>query len=803
MDSAYFLTVNGKEIGYATGAHCTHEFDLTDALQEGVNKIRMTVFKWCSSSYVEDQDKYRLSGIFRDAYILRRPEGHLTDYKITTDYEGTVGKIFVELDKRAEVCVYDGEELISKQSGEKLCFEIPSVKLWTAETPNLYKLTIDCQGEKIVDFAGVRKITIDGRVYKINGKPVKIKGVNRHSFTVDGYVETLEDIEKDLKILREHNVNAIRTSHYMPHAYLPKLCDKYGLYLMIEMDMEIHGSVISQGCWVREHWARIPNDKNFLDIFMMRAETMYERDKNRPSVVFWSMGNESGWGENFLAVSKYLHDNDNRPVHYEGTCHATDDPYDFDVAGVDVYSRMYYSIPDIEHAMQSEELKVPFIQCEYSHAMGNSCGDMNEYWQCYYAHEEIIGGFIWEYCDESVITKDGKFFYGGDMGEYPHSGNFCVDGLVDADRKFIHSAFKEAKQCYAPVDLRYENGVTYIKNRYDFVSLDGISCNARIEINGETVKEFTLDLTGIAAREEKAFELDYSEFVKEYATVNFVFTKDGFEIAVRQIILSDCYPVEIPQGNQACKSVKLSQAEDGAVEITTDKAAYSVNAQGMISSVKTNKEYLLSPMNLQILRAQIDNDIGLNRWVAVDHSPLIKCLKESRFFARKITVENNTVRVQGKFAMCSLEWRLDTEIVYSFFDGGRVSVSVNAKQHLGGQKDVLTRFGFELPLAGEMANVKYFGRGTEECYEDKKLLATVGMYESKVTDMYVRYVKPQESGGHCDTRMVNVFGADGGVKAISSKNFSFTLAPQRVKDYPLHRHDEVLPPRLCSILITE
>ena len=437
VDSAYYLYVNGNFIGYATGSHCVHEYDITSALKVGDNEIRVIVFKWCAGTFIECQDKFRLSGIFRDVYVLSRPNDHLFNYKFTTDYTAENGVITVEVDKPCKVSVYDENELIGQKTGENVTFNIENVKLWSCETPNLYKIVLEYNGEVITDYVGVRKITIDGRVFKLNGKPIKIKGVNRHSSNEKGYVETLEDIELDLKIMREHNVNAIRTSHYQPHPYLTQLCDKYGIYLILECDIETHGEVLTTCGNDNTKWDRLANREDYKPLYLERARIMYERDKNRASVIMWSLGNEAGFGNNFIEMANYLHKVDNRPVHYEGACRANGyvNCLCYDVGVLDVYSRMYPSIPDCEKILADENLKMPFYLCEYTHAMGNSSGDINDYWKIIYNNDGFMGGCIWEWCDHTVIKGD-KYLFGGDMNERHHQGNFCVDGLVDTDRKY-------------------------------------------------------------------------------------------------------------------------------------------------------------------------------------------------------------------------------------------------------------------------------------------------------------------------------------------------------------------------------
>ena len=781
VDSAYYLSVNGREVGFATGTHCTHEFDITDFLHDGSNILRATVFKWCSGTYLEDQDKFRYSGIIRDVYVLRRPDDHITDYKITTDYSEDAGTVVLEIDKPVSATLYDNGKPLGFQKDTKCVFEIEKVNLWTAETPYLYRLEIEYNGEHIVESVGIRKVSIDGNVYKINGKPVKFRGVNRHSSTVRGAVETLEDIEKDLAMMKAHNINAIRTAHYMPNAYLPLLCDKYGFYVLEECDIETHGEVQTSGAFVAEDWNRAANNEKWIDSFMMRTESMFQRDKNRTCIVMWSLGNESGWGKNFAETSRYLHGVDSRPVQYE----VASTVCGFGNKETDIHSLMYIGVQRCEEILKSGECKKPFLLCEYSHAMGNSCGDLYDYREVFDKYDWALGGFVWEWCDHAVKTKDGKFLWGGESGEFMHSGNFCIDGLVTPDRRG-GSALEELKQVYAPIDVRYDDGAFTVINRYDFISLNDVDCTYCIKKNGETVSEHTLDISDIKARESKTFDLNVPDYSHDYETVDFNFYVGNTEIANRQIILHDVYS----QGfSSECASVSAVMASDRSVIVKTRGAVYKIGRDGMINSVTVaGREKLKSPVKLNTHRAFIDNDKRMKQSV-LEGVELGEIVKRAYFFARETKVDGNVVYVKGAIVSVQLGWRIDTEIVYAFYDDGRVGIDVNAVQKPNGLNDFLMRFGFEIPLSEEYERIKYFGRGPGECYEDKKHSATVGLYDEKIEDMYVLYLKSQEGGSHVDSRKAEIYGKNGSVTAFSDKNFSFSLSPCKTDEYPIHIDD--------------
>lgn len=801
VDSAYYLFVNGREIGFATGSHVYHEFDITDYVNEGKNLIRAVVFKWCFGSYLEDQDKFRFSGIIRDVYVLNRPNEHITDYKITTDYSGNVGKITVKTDKNAEIKVYDGEELIATQVGEKCEFVIENVKLWSGETPFLYTVTLSYGGEVITDFVGVRKVTIDGRKFLLNGKPIKLKGVNRHTSTPKGNVEDIDDILLDLKILKEHNVNAIRTSHYQPHPYLPLLCDKAGIYLMLEADIENHGFLdtnfekLKHGditeCIDNPLWKAACTE---------RTVNAFQRDKNRASVIIWSLGNESGWGCNFVATADYLHSEDDRPVHYENYSRYNNRDTVYDVPETDVFSYMYMGINDCAATLKNPATTKPLVLCEYTHAMGNSCGDIKAYWDLIYSTDDFVGGFIWEYCDHYIKDEDGCEKYGGDFGEFPHFGKCCVDGLVDNDRKFIHSSLKETKEVYAPVDVKYENGEYEIINRYDFISLDGLKCKCFVEVNGEKVRDVTVDVSGIPARGSRKIKID-TDGLKGYVTVNFYFYENDFEIAKRQVILSKDYPLELVTSRDA---VELFKNEDDGITAVAGNVKFVIGRDGTLSSIKKDgTEYLKEPARLLARRAYIDNELQdiyfrMTTQLMADNQ-IATILSKAYFYAIERNIEGNKAIIKGRYEINALAWHIDVTLVYAFYDDGSVNIDVKAERHGEEWRNMITKFGFEFSLCDGLENLEYFGRGKYESYEDKKLLAVVGKYKMKTKDNFVYYVHPQEGGSHVETREVALTNNAGkGLSVVSGEDFSFSVQPLKIDEYPTHRvdmlkkHDTVL-----------
>lgn len=450
VDSAFFLYVNGTKKGYSQISHATSEFDITDLVRDGENILDVLVVKWCISTYLECQDKFRFSGIFRSVYLLTRPELHITDYKIETAFKDGTGQMtFInESPLPVEICLADQRATV--ESGKRAELTFSDIRPWSPDDPALYPLTVSANGEIIPEQIGFREIAIDGKVFRINGEAVKLKGVNRHDFNCKtGATVTRENILLDMQLMKELNVNAIRTSHYpnCPEFYL--LSDVLGFYVMDEADLETHGAAKRHGKTRHrsELWCEYAEMDFFTPGITDRHTALVERDKNRTSVIIWSLGNEAMFGKAFFDGAAYIKNRDTtRPLHYEGIQHAGDQYYNYPL--IDFVSMMYPSIERIrETVLDNPEENRPFVMCEYTHAMGNSCGDLADYWKLIYNEEQMMGAFVWEWADHAILTDRG-FLYGGDFNEPEHAGGFCVDGLLTADRKFKSGAI-EMQAVYA------------------------------------------------------------------------------------------------------------------------------------------------------------------------------------------------------------------------------------------------------------------------------------------------------------------------------------------------------------------
>ena len=753
VDSCFYLFVNGNFVGYATISHALHEFDITNYLQKQ-NKIKVVVLKWCSGSYLEDQDKLRMSGIFGEVKILHRPQDHVFDYSLKSDIVDGKGVVRFVADKACKVTVKDGEKVVGVSEGEKVEFQIENPKLWNAEEPNLYDVIIERKGETFFEKVGVRKVTIEKGVFLLNGKPVKFKGVNRHSSTKKGYVETIEDLKTDLAILKENNFNAIRTSHYPPHPELPRLCDEQGFYLMLEADVETHGVVSRFGGYDCEYFNDIAEDPQFQEAIVARSASAYERDKNRTSVLIWSLGNESGWGENFEQAARFIQSVDDRPVHYENVWCAKDADrskelakFDFSKTSLDMESRMYAPWQYIDEY----DGEIPYVLCEYTHAMGNSCGDAHDYWAAIYRNPKACGAFVWEFCNHTVETPDGKILYGGDFGEKYHDGAFCMDGLVTMDRKCNPSMY-ELKEVYAPVTCAFDNGVLTITNRYDFISLDEIEGSYEWTEDGEKIGGGALDLSGVSAGETKGFALDVP-CVKGYLTLDLFFKKNGKVVGRKQIVVNSEY-----QGENANELKDISFKEtDGKISVED----FIVDVQPIWT------------------RASIDNDRDVDwKWKQVG-------LYDAQFFVTSKTTEENAVVIKGAI-VCDTVQKIADVCIKVTGEGDRIRFAVQTK--ITTKVEFLPRFGITLTLNPAFKKGVYFACGNGEAYIDRNLAAPLGLYEIEAGENYA-YTHPQESGSHYGAKFICLTDGNNRYMVDAKKDFSFCLTQYAVSDYKPHIYE--------------
>ncbi len=793
VDCCYYVFVGSEFVGYSTVSHSHAEFDITDRLSVGENEIKVVVTKWGSVSYLEDQDKLRMSGIFREVYILERPEGHIVDYKIETDGSDT---ITFKADKAATVCLYDGEKKIGEASGATLSFKVEKPELWSAERPYLYRMVISLAGEYIEEKVGIRRIYADGPVLKLNGAPIKFRGVNRHSSTKSGYVESIEDMVKDLRLMKKYNINAVRTSHYPPHPVFLKLCDEYGIYVMDEADLESHGSLDKQGGYTGEFWSDIAENPEWREQTVHRAIRLYERDKNRTSVVMWSLGNEAGYANtdegdsNFAYAALALKERDVRPIHYEGVYASAK------TSGViarhvkenifDVYSRMYATFKDMlrfaSGEIEENPLCKPYVLCEYTHAMGNSCGDAEEYWDIIYGHEIFCGAFVWEWCDHGVYDKDGRLLYGGDFGENLHNGSYCVDGLVDLDRERVHSSLYQISEVYSPYKAAYSDDIISITNMQDIESLDKFSLTLWVKRNGEVISSSILDISGIMPHATKDIKVEVPE-LDGYVTLDLLLTDKVWGIeSHRQFILSDRYPI---------KSLRKTPIADFDGVVTLGEYTAQFGKNGLISKITKGERVIAENMRLSIYRAHCGCDVKLQK---VGKGWGTHFFDKAYFAKLKVEIEGGAIVTDGVLCYDSREPMVRARITYTFDEAGAISVGISAD--LAEYIPNPPKFGVVFELPTDFDRVRYFARGPKENYEDKLLYAPVGLYEANPYDMVFRYAVPQSSGNHTGARMAELSSESASLRVERDGDFCFTVTPYDELSLPKHDRDLVAADRL-------
>ena len=741
--------VNGMYVGYTQGTHLQAEFDITKYVTEGENTLHVKVYKWCVGSYLEDQDCFRFNGIFRDVYLLSRPERHIRDFDITTEDNK---KIIVKADKIATVTLKDGERIIGEGKGRVVEFTVDEPKLWTAETPYLYTVELACAGEVITERVGIRTISVSPELeILVNGRPITIKGVNHHDSTpTRGWCMSDDEILKDLLLMKSLNCNCVRTSHYPPSPIFLKYCDEIGLYVVLETDNETHGFLrrlpnvsydydMKSGAWpmTKPEWKAE---------HVNRMERAYTRDKNHSSIIMWSIGNECGYDVNGKAMIDFLHEKDpSRLVHAEcaNWVRNYDDP--------DVYSCMYPDLRHLEKLLEEKSIKKPFYLCEYSHAMGNGPGDVWQYMELVYKYPQYAGGCIWEWCDHTVVV-DGVQKYGGDFeGELTHDNNFCCDGLVFSNRE-LKAGSLEAKAAYAPFRFTYKRGKLTITNLYDFISFKGHRICYKIRVDGITV-------------EEKCIELDLQS--KKSATIvtdtapNVC--RDGAAIDVT-LISPEGEELGTLSQNIRAKYIKAKKdetpcalTEDGIyVYAKGEGFEYRYNKQyGNLDSIKINgEEQLTAPVKLGAFRALTDNDsrmrdlwANMNIWQGENLDVTFNNVKN-------VKVKGNTVTSYCSICGISRMPFFNYILKLSFFADGRIAYDLTGDV----REDTvwLPRVGFEFAFDKDNSAFTYYGMGPYENYCDMSHHVRADYFSSTADEEYVNYVYPQEHGNHRGVRYATI-----------------------------------------------
>lgn len=748
VSSCLYLAVNGVEIGMSQGSHMQAEFDITKAVHAGKNQIQVKVLKWCVGSYLEDQDFFRMSGIFRDVYLLSREYDGIQDVEIRTSLD----TITVMFDGKAECFLYDGKTLLDSAEGvNTVCFAVEHPKLWTAETPALYTVILKRGDEYIPQKIGMRILDqAENGELLLNGLPIKLKGINHHdTHPVQGYYLTEEDMRKDLLLMKQLNINTIRTSHYPPAPAFLDMCDELGFYVIDEADVELHGFASrKEPLGFEDYHEDWPAQRDeWQDAFLERVTRMVERDKNHPSVIVWSLGNESGYAKAFDTMSEWIRKRDgSRLVHYERACEVGNPP------SVDLLSYMYIDVDKLEDLIVDGD-KRPVFLCEYSHAMGNGPGDIFDYWEKIYRNPKLLGGCIWEWADHTVLCEKG-YLYGGDSGEPIHDGNFCCDGLVFPDRSFKAGTL-EAKAVYQPIRTELSGDLLTVGNRFDFTNLKHYILQWQIMIDGKAMENGAL-CCDIAPHEKKEYKLCFSMpevcCLGAYLNIYLVekrerpWCKAGYEMAFEQHAL----PVSQEKTSFSGFAEQLrATLEKEHIVLSGKEFTYRFNTHyGTFDSlIRDGKELLDGQIKMTVWRAPTDNDRQIKkRWGLYEDN---MASYNFNLLSNKIydwKIEENVITVQGSLSGMARAPFLHYENRYIISDSGEILFDVSARV----RENIvyLPRFGFEIPFKDDWNKFSYFGKGPYENYADMCHHVGMGLYHSTVEKEYVPYIMPQEHGNH-------------------------------------------------------
>ena len=831
VDSCFYVWINGSYVGYSQVSHMTSEFDVTDVLQDGTNTVAVLVMKWCDGSYLEDQDKFRMSGIFRDVYILKRPEQAISDYHIKTKIEDMLAK--VELDVKfyssanVKISIEDKNGAVvavgSIAEEGTAVLEIASPELWNTENPYLYKLILETENEVIVDHIALRKIEIKDQVIYLNGQKIKFRGVNRHdSDPVTGFTISPEQITTDLTLMKQHNFNAIRSSHYPNAPFFYEMCDKYGFMVIDEADIEAHGPFMIYRKEDTDYnrfkrWnEKIADDPVWEEAIVDRVKLMVERDKNRFCIVMWSMGNESAYGCNFekaLAWTKKF--DPDRITQYESARYRNyDETYDY--SNLDVYSRMYPALSEIQEYLDKDGSK-PFLLVEYCHSMGNGPGDFEDYFQMIQDNDKMCGGFVWEWCDHAIAhgtAENGKtiYAYGGDHGEEIHDGNFCMDGLVYPDRT-VHTGLLEYKNVYRParvISYDKESGELVLHNYMDFDDLkDYVKISYELTQDGLVISKGILPEFSVAPHGEGKtnLKINVPENGKCYLKLIYHLKKELPLLDEDHILGFD--EIEVSKEDAKCKlaekwipkTVVDSELQvnenDTQIHIKGREFAYTVDKRtALFTEMKfAGREYLNHPMELNIWRAPTDNDMYIkSEWKKAHYDKAY-----TRAYTTEVVQGKHGVKITSHASVVAetVQKILDVTITWKIEATGKIDADVAVTKD--DEFPDLPRFGVRMFLDKKLADVRFFGMGPQESYRDKHQAASHGLYRANVGDLHEDYIRPQENGSHYDCEYVELNNSRYGIVASAEKAFSFNASyytqeelEKKTHNYELIESDSVV-----------
>ena len=831
VDSCFYVWINGSYIGYSQVSHMTSEFDVTDVLQDGTNTVAVLVMKWCDGSYLEDQDKFRMSGIFRDVYILKRPKQAISDYHIKTRIEDMLAKVEIEmkfyspLNVKISIEDRNGAVVALGSIAEEgtAVLEIASPELWNTENPYLYKLILETENEVIVDHIALRKIEIKDQVIYLNGQKIKFRGVNRHdSDPVTGFTINPEQITTDLTLMKQHNFNAIRSSHYPNAPFFYEMCDKYGFMVIDEADIEAHGPFMIYRKEDTDYnrfkrWnEKIADDPVWEEAIVDRVKLMVERDKNRFCIVMWSMGNESAYGCNFEKALEWTKNFDpDRITQYESARYRNyDETYDY--SNLDVYSRMYPALSEIQEYLDKDGSK-PFLLVEYCHSMGNGPGDFEDYFQMIQDNDKMCGGFVWEWCDHAIAhgtAENGKtiYAYGGDHGEEIHDGNFCMDGLVYPDRT-VHTGLLEYKNVYRParvISYDKESGELVLHNYMDFDDLkDYVKISYELTQDGLMISKGILPEFSVAPHGEGKtnLKINVPENGKCYLKLIYHLKKELPLLDEDHILGFD--EIEVSKEDTKCKlaekwipkTVVDSELQvnenDTQIHIKGREFAYTIDKRtALFTEMKfAGREYLNHPMELNIWRAPTDNDMYIkSEWKKAHYDKAY-----TRAYTTEVVQGKHGVKITSHASVVAetVQKILDVTITWKIEAAGKIDADIAVTKD--DEFPDLPRFGVRMFLDKKLSAVRYFGMGPQESYCDKHQAASHGLYQANVDDLHEDYIRPQENGSHYDCEYVELNNSRYGIVASAEKAFSFNASyytqeelEKKTHNYELTESDSVV-----------
>jgi beta-galactosidase len=814
VNSCFYVWVNGQFVGYSQGSRMTAEFNITDFVQPGKNRIAVLVLKWCDGSYLEDQDAWRYSGIFRDVYMLTRDRSHIRDVfnkqELSEDFKKallrceieTVGNCHVraELKDRNGKSIGTCEATIAGQGS--LEFAVAEPILWNAEEPYLYHLFLSSGNEVLHFHVGFRLVEVQKGVFQVNGKAIKLKGVNRHDSHPElGQTIPVAHMIQDLELMKRHNINTIRTAHYPNDPRFLDLCDEYGFYVIDEADLECHGLSTGGNGGTGIH--QLSRDPKWEPAFVDRAQRLVERDKNHPSIVIWSMGNEAGYDVNHIAMALWTRNrDDSRLVHYEGAAPLyKGNP---DVEALDIESRMYASPQQIEEYAQDENATKPLFLCEYSHAMGNGPGDLKDYWDVIYKYPLLMGGCVWEWCDHGILTHTPEgvpfYAYGGDFGDKPNDGNFCLDGLVDPDRT-PHTGLLELKKVIAPIRIHAVDlikGELKLTNLYDFIDLSHISLVWKVEKDGQMIQQGELIHLEVEPQQSQVLTLDYNlpeaSYSRYFLTLSCVqkqataWADRGDAVTFEQFEL----PLVKLVNTESSSIPAIQIAQQGhllTIAIFDFEHVFDINDGAFARISKVGVELISEQTKFQIWRAPVDNDRNIKwKWIENGFERAVIHVYDS-----KVTQSTET------FVEIAVDYSLGGYSKYPILQGtalwqvdGHGEISLHTKVQVRDNLPFLPRFGLQFTMPQGFEHVEYFGNGPHESYIDKRQSVKKGKFSITVDEMFESYLMPQENGSRYGTEWLYMTNPQGmGFKIWSGHEFSFNAAhysPEQL-DQAGHPHE--------------